>query len=176
MALQVVTDFRQTGQFVDTSLCHGWAGLVLTTERIAADALPDLRGTMPALRDRLTAETESHPTPEHTGWLTSILACFSRSTPSRPPAPLIRGGRPAYSSLDESDVTVSQTPMADQLRNRLVDAILAERPVPADVERAMRTVPRDTFLPGLGLENAYTDEAVTIKRSFLLVCGRAGCW
>ncbi|MGA5114698.1 methyltransferase, FxLD system [Streptomyces pseudogriseolus] len=58
---------------------------------------------------------------------------------------------------------MSQTPTADQLRNRLVDAILAERPVPADVERAMRTVPRDAFLPGLKLENAYTDQAVTIK-------------
>ncbi|MEU2502320.1 methyltransferase, FxLD system [Streptomyces pseudogriseolus] len=58
---------------------------------------------------------------------------------------------------------MSQTPTADQLRNRLVDAILAERPVPATVERAMRTVPRDAFLPGLKLENAYTDQAVTIK-------------
>ncbi|MFZ4179878.1 methyltransferase, FxLD system [Streptomyces sp. R02] len=58
---------------------------------------------------------------------------------------------------------MSQTPTADQLRNRLVDAILAERRVPADVERAMRTVPRDAFLPGLKLENAYTDQAVTIK-------------
>ncbi len=27
----------------------------------------------------------------------------------------------------------------------------------------MRTVPRDAFLPGLKLENAYTDQAVTIK-------------
>ncbi|MGA5278607.1 methyltransferase domain-containing protein [Streptomyces cellulosae] len=58
---------------------------------------------------------------------------------------------------------MSQTPTADQLRNRLVDAILAERRVPATVERAMRTVPRDAFLPGLDLENAYTDQAVTIK-------------
>ncbi len=60
-------------------------------------------------------------------------------------------------------MTVSQTPTANQLRNRLVDEILAERRVPADVERAMRTVPRDAFLPGLELENAYTDQAVTIK-------------
>ncbi|MCF2534107.1 methyltransferase, FxLD system [Streptomyces sp. FB2] len=58
---------------------------------------------------------------------------------------------------------MSQTPRADQLRNRLVDEILAERRVPADVEQAMRTVPRDAFLPGLELENAYTDQAVTIK-------------
>lgn len=60
-------------------------------------------------------------------------------------------------------MTVSQTPTADQLRNRLVDAILAEHRMPAAVERAMRTVPRDAFLPGLNLENAYTDQAVTIK-------------
>lgn len=60
-------------------------------------------------------------------------------------------------------MTVSQTPTADQLRNRLVDEILTERRVPATVERAMRTVPRDAFLPGLDLENAYTDQAVTIK-------------
>ncbi|KES02974.1 hypothetical protein BU52_33015 [Streptomyces toyocaensis] len=58
---------------------------------------------------------------------------------------------------------MSQTPTADQLRNRLVDEILSERSVPADVERAMRTVPREAFLPGIKLENAYTDQAVTIK-------------
>ncbi|GAA2703759.1 hypothetical protein GCM10010095_80180 [Streptomyces anthocyanicus] len=58
---------------------------------------------------------------------------------------------------------MSQTPTAGQLRNRLVDAILGERAVPSDVERAMRTVPRDAFLPGIELENAYTDQAVTIK-------------
>ncbi|MFC8853551.1 methyltransferase, FxLD system [Streptomyces sp. NPDC057144] len=58
---------------------------------------------------------------------------------------------------------MSQTPTADRLRNRLVDAILSERAVPSDVERAMRTVPRDAFLPGIELENAYTDQAVTIK-------------
>ncbi|MEU5629514.1 methyltransferase, FxLD system [Streptomyces tendae] len=58
---------------------------------------------------------------------------------------------------------MSQTPTADRLRNRLVDAIISERTVPSDVERAMRTVPRDAFLPGIELENAYTDQAVTIK-------------
>ncbi|WP_108987708.1 methyltransferase, FxLD system [Streptomyces coelicoflavus] len=58
---------------------------------------------------------------------------------------------------------MSQTPTAARLRNRLVDAILSERAVPSDVERAMRTVPRDAFLPGIELENAYTDQAVTIK-------------
>ena len=60
-------------------------------------------------------------------------------------------------------MTVSQASTADQFRNRLVDEILAERRVPAAVERAMRTVSRDAFPPGLELENAYTDQAVTIK-------------
>ncbi|MFJ8806080.1 methyltransferase, FxLD system [Streptomyces sp. NPDC102490] len=58
---------------------------------------------------------------------------------------------------------MSQTPTAERLRNRLVDAILSERAVPSEVERAMRTVPRDAFLRGIELENAYTDQAVTIK-------------
>lgn len=60
-------------------------------------------------------------------------------------------------------MTLSQTPTADQLRNRLVDEILSQRSVPADVERVMRTVPRDAFLPGIELEDAYTDQAVIIK-------------
>ncbi|MBZ6282410.1 hypothetical protein KVH28_02210, partial [Streptomyces olivaceus] len=58
---------------------------------------------------------------------------------------------------------MSQTPTADQLRNRLVDDILSARDLPSDVEQAMRTVPRDTFLPGIQLANAYTDQAVTLK-------------
>ncbi|MGV9954101.1 lanthionine synthetase C family protein [Streptomyces cellulosae] len=70
-ALQAVTDPRHTRQITDTSLCHGWAGLVLTTERIAADAArPDLHDALPALRDRFTTETQHHLAPEHTGLLT----------------------------------------------------------------------------------------------------------
>ena len=70
-ALQAATDPRHAGQIVDTSLCHGWAGLVLATERIASDsALPDLHDALPALRERLVTETQHHPAPEHTGLLT----------------------------------------------------------------------------------------------------------
>ncbi len=69
----------------------GRAGLVLTIEHIATDAaLTDLRETMPALRDRLTAESESHPAPEHTGRLTStagVLLTLHTPTTARPVDP-----------------------------------------------------------------------------------------
>lgn len=58
---------------------------------------------------------------------------------------------------------MSQTPTADDLRNGLVDEILSELGVPAEVERAMRIVPREAFLPGIDLKNAYKDQAVSIK-------------
>ncbi|MFF9451079.1 lanthionine synthetase LanC family protein [Streptomyces althioticus] len=90
-ALQAVTDPRHTGQITDTSLCHGWAGLVLTTERIAADtALPHLREALPALRDRLTTETQHHPAPKHTGLLTGaagVLLTLHTLTTARPVDP-----------------------------------------------------------------------------------------
>lgn len=90
-ALQAATDPRQTGRIVDTSLCHGWAGLLLTTDRIAADAArPDLREALPALRDRLTAETQHHPAPEHTGLLTGaagVLLTLHTLTTARPVDP-----------------------------------------------------------------------------------------
>ncbi|MER5599898.1 methyltransferase, FxLD system [Streptomyces sp. NPDC002265] len=58
---------------------------------------------------------------------------------------------------------MSQTPTADQLRNRLVDAIRHDTPLSTAVERALRTVPREAFLPGIDLHEAYADQAVTIK-------------
>ncbi|MFJ3900675.1 methyltransferase, FxLD system [Streptomyces sp. NPDC090025] len=58
---------------------------------------------------------------------------------------------------------MTDTPTLDERRNRLVDQITSGRTLPRTVERAMRTVPRDRFLPGLDPSRAYTDEAVTIK-------------
>ncbi|MEZ0156217.1 lanthionine synthetase C family protein [Streptomyces griseorubens] len=90
-ALQAATDPRHTGQIVDTSLCHGWAGLVLTTERIAADAaLPGFHDALPALRDRLITETQHQPAPEHTGLLTGapgVLLALHTLTTVRPVVP-----------------------------------------------------------------------------------------
>ncbi|MFI9149479.1 methyltransferase, FxLD system [Streptomyces sp. NPDC053367] len=58
---------------------------------------------------------------------------------------------------------MGQTPTAADLRNRLVDKIRLDGRLTDEVERVMRTVPREAFLPGIGLEEAYTDQAVSIK-------------
>lgn len=58
---------------------------------------------------------------------------------------------------------------AQEFRDALVDKIIKghERrgmTLRADVERALRTVPRELFLPGVSLEEAYEDTAVVTKR------------
>ncbi|WP_328837694.1 methyltransferase, FxLD system [Streptomyces europaeiscabiei] len=58
---------------------------------------------------------------------------------------------------------VNSTPTLDDLRNRLVDEIVAKCPLPARIEQAMRIVRRDLHLPGLDPAAAYTNRAVTIK-------------
>ncbi|MGD9531531.1 methyltransferase domain-containing protein [Pseudonocardia sp.] len=53
---------------------------------------------------------------------------------------------------------------ADQVRNRLVDDLRAAGRVrTAAIERALRDVPRHLFLPGVPVEVAYADEAVTVQ-------------
>lgn len=54
-----VTDPHQLNQIVDSTLCHGWAGLALATWRTAAEAGPDsdLAGLVPDLRALL----DEHP-------------------------------------------------------------------------------------------------------------------
>ena len=52
---------------------------------------------------------------------------------------------------------------ADRARDRMVDALRAGRRLrSAPVERAFRAVPRHLFLPGLGIDEAYADEAVAV--------------
>ncbi|WEH16333.1 methyltransferase, FxLD system [Streptomyces sp. VNUA24] len=56
----------------------------------------------------------------------------------------------------------------EDLRNRLVDAILKQDPSglrDARVETAMRTVPRHGFLPDAPLQEAYANKSVTIKEN-----------
>ncbi|MFH8463805.1 methyltransferase, FxLD system [Streptomyces sp. NPDC017991] len=60
---------------------------------------------------------------------------------------------------------MNSTPAVDDLRNQLVDQIVAERPLPAAVERALRTVRRELHLPGLDPADAYADKAVSIKEN-----------
>ncbi|WP_415954384.1 methyltransferase, FxLD system [Streptomyces sp. KLOTTS4A1] len=58
---------------------------------------------------------------------------------------------------------MNQNPTAEQFRNRLVDQITAQHPLPADVERVLRHVRREAHLPGASLADACRDQAVTIK-------------
>ncbi|RLK61907.1 lanthionine synthetase C family protein [Actinokineospora cianjurensis] len=62
-----VTDPSQLGLLVDTTLCHGWAGVVLTTWRAAADAGPDseLAAHLPRLRELLDHHLQTSTTPGH---------------------------------------------------------------------------------------------------------------
>ncbi len=64
-----------------------------------------------------------------------------------------------------SVATASRTERAGELRNALVDKIIADHAAKglvlcAEVERAMRKVPRELYTPGLPLEQAYEDTAV----------------
>ena len=52
------------------------------------------------------------------------------------------------------------------MRSRMVDRLVQRGRLKSPaVERAMRTVARHAFLPGLGLASTYADEAVAIKWS-----------
>ncbi|MGQ0775118.1 MAG: lanthionine synthetase C family protein [Pseudonocardiales bacterium] len=93
--LGCVTDERQLTRLIDVSLCHGWAGLVLTVWRTAADARTDeLTARLPYLRTQLihhrgepskvglldgdagvalALHTTALDTPPRSGWDTCLL-------------------------------------------------------------------------------------------------------
>ncbi|MGI5204703.1 methyltransferase domain-containing protein [Spirillospora sp. CA-108201] len=65
--------------------------------------------------------------------------------------------------------TASRADRAEELRNALVDTIIADHEakgltMPTEVERAMRVVPREVFTPGVPLEKAYENTAVVTNR------------
>lgn len=54
-----VTDPVQLARLTDTNLCHGWAGLLATVQRAAADAaMPSLSRTVPYLAERFMTQLE----------------------------------------------------------------------------------------------------------------------
>ncbi|MCI2424056.1 methyltransferase, FxLD system [Saccharopolyspora sp. K220] len=66
-------------------------------------------------------------------------------------------------------MNVDTTTSAEELRHAMVDKIVEEHqwrglPLRADVERALRKVPRELFVPGVSVEEAYADTAVITKR------------
>src|SRR5882724_10015507 len=60
--------------------------------------------------------------------------------------------------------TSAATVEATRLRTAMVDAWAHRRTLSERVEQAMRTVPRERFLPGVSLEEAYSDDIVTTHR------------
>ncbi|MGX1268074.1 methyltransferase, FxLD system [Streptomyces phaeoluteigriseus] len=61
---------------------------------------------------------------------------------------------------------MNETPTSAELRNSLVDEmILNTVDLTPAVERALRTVSREAYLPGIDLQDAYVDKAVTIKEN-----------
>ncbi|KAA9163217.1 lanthionine synthetase C family protein [Amycolatopsis acidicola] len=66
-----IHDPAQLSQLRDATLCHGWAGLIHTTARVAADAAPDspLTTVLPALRRRFATYLRQHPSPSAPGLL-----------------------------------------------------------------------------------------------------------
>ncbi|MFF9863273.1 lanthionine synthetase C family protein [Streptomyces tendae] len=91
-ALQAVTDSRQTLQITDASVCHGWAGLLLATDRIASDsALPDLTGALPALHTLLASAMARAKTPQNAGLLTGNAGVLLTQHTLHPAHPLDLG-------------------------------------------------------------------------------------
>ncbi|MFF9212863.1 MULTISPECIES: lanthionine synthetase C family protein [unclassified Streptomyces] len=71
VVLGSITDPLQLSQIQDATLCHGWAGLLLTCHRIASDAVsPAIANELPALRARLDTHVEQDEIPKAAGLLT----------------------------------------------------------------------------------------------------------
>ncbi|MER7644771.1 lanthionine synthetase C family protein [Streptomyces sp. NPDC126522] len=63
-----LADDRQLAQLTDASLCHGWAGLVQTASRAAADAIDDeLAARLPHLNVRLDEHLDQNGLPHGAG-------------------------------------------------------------------------------------------------------------
>ncbi|MGH8895742.1 MAG: lanthionine synthetase LanC family protein [Egibacteraceae bacterium] len=71
-----IADDTQLSQLGDTSLCHGWAGLVQTTWRAATDAGPDseLAALLPHLHARMEQHLHHHGHQPTTGCWTAERA------------------------------------------------------------------------------------------------------
>ncbi|MFJ9675789.1 lanthionine synthetase C family protein [Streptomyces sp. NPDC101221] len=91
-AFQAVTDSRQIRQITDASVCHGWAGLLLSTDRTASDAArPDLTAALPALHAHFEAAMARGETTEDAGLLTGKAGVRLTQNTLNTPRPLDLG-------------------------------------------------------------------------------------
>ncbi|MFI9149480.1 lanthionine synthetase LanC family protein [Streptomyces sp. NPDC053367] len=77
---------RHLSRIEDATLCHGWAGLLLTCDRIAADATTSaIANELPRLRAHLSEHLVRHEIPENVGLLSGsagvLLTLHTLSTP-----------------------------------------------------------------------------------------------
>jgi lantibiotic biosynthesis protein len=85
-----LSDERQLAELRDASLCHGWAGLVHTVGRVAADATSHgLAAELHHLRGHLMDHLERHGLPEQGGLLegTTGIRLVLDDPSDAPPAP-----------------------------------------------------------------------------------------
>ncbi|CAM5253049.1 lanthionine synthetase C family protein [Streptomyces griseomycini] len=84
--LSSLTDPLQLAQLHEATVCHGWAGLLLTCDRVAADAMtPDIAHQLPKIHARLDTHMVRHGIPQDTGLLTGnagvLLTLHALRTP-----------------------------------------------------------------------------------------------
>lgn len=67
-----LADEHQLAQLADASLCHGWAGLLQTTWRVAADATDPEQFAVPQFLQRAERFRQRHGPPAHDGLLDGV--------------------------------------------------------------------------------------------------------
>ncbi|MET9735852.1 lanthionine synthetase C family protein [Streptomyces sp. NPDC006458] len=88
VVLGCITDPRRLARIEDSTVCHGWSGLLLTCDRIAADALtPAITHQLPLLRSHLSAHLVRHQIPESGGLLTGSAGVLLTLHTLRVPRP-----------------------------------------------------------------------------------------
>jgi protein-L-isoaspartate(D-aspartate) O-methyltransferase len=185
-----LADPRQLDQVTDASLCHGWAGLLHATFRVAADATDPDRFNQQRILDRAHQFIEEGVRSTDDGLLTGATGtqlALHTATVGTPPLSrwdaclLLDAGRPdphadnqtathralakwrGTAGKDIMNDTITDSP--ETLRARMVDRITAAGWAHTPrVAQAMRSVPRHLFVPDAPLIEAYDDRAVIIKR------------
>ncbi len=106
-------DEGQLAQLTDASLCHGWAGLLQTTWRVAADAADPEPFGVPQLLHRTERFLYQHGPPSHDGLLDGVAGVhLARHTATVGVAP--RSGWDACLLLDGTGPRPSDMPTTNQ--------------------------------------------------------------
>ncbi len=106
-----LTDERQLALLTEASLCHGWAGLLHTTWRVAVDAVDPEPFAVPQLLRRVERFLHLHGPPPHDGLLDGVAGVhLANHTVTVETAP--RSGWDACLLLDTGRARTPATPTA----------------------------------------------------------------